>query len=74
MATRDGSATTEQPLTVIDCEVEHGQAIARIDRGDVSVLVAAPEDVDAAKIEAALDGVPKSIANAADLFGGDSDR
>ena len=73
MATRSDTSTTDQPPAVIDCEVEDGQTLISVEQGDISVLVAAPSDVDASEIAAALDGVPESIEWAAEHFDGGVD-
>ena len=68
MATRSDATTTEQPPIVLECDLHGDQAIVTAERGDVSVIVAAPAGISAAEIEPLLEGVPESIENVAELF------
>ena len=52
--------------TIVDVEIVEAQAIARVEHGDVSVLIAAPEHVSEHQLQTALEDVPETIVEAAD--------
>jgi hypothetical protein len=52
--------------TVLDVERQEGRLLARVETGDVAVLVEAPEHVSEAELEVALADVPETIVEYAD--------
>jgi len=52
--------------TIVDVEIVDAQALARVEHGDVSVLVAAPEHVSEPQLQTALEDVPETIVEVAD--------
>ena len=66
------TAATEQPV-VLDVELSGDRVLARVDRGDVSVLVEAPAGISADELEGVLEEVPTRLKRTVALFdGGDS--
>ena len=66
------TAVTEQPV-VLDVELSGDRVLARVDRGDVSVLVEAPAGISADELEGVLEEVPTRLKRTVALFdGGDS--
>jgi predicted metal-dependent hydrolase len=54
--------------TVLDVRRREGRLLARVEIGDVSVLVEAPEHVSEAELESALGDVPETLVEYADRF------
>mgnify|MGYP006866531588 FL=1 len=66
------TAATEQPV-VLDVELSGDRVLARVDRGDVSVLVEAPAGIGEEELEGVLEEVPTRLERTVALFdGGDS--
>jgi len=66
------TAATEQPV-VLDVELSGDRVLARVDRGDVSVLVEAPAGIGEDELESVLEEVPTRLERTVALFdGGDS--
>jgi len=66
------TAATEQPV-VLDVELSGDRVLARVDRGDVSVLVEAPAGISEDELANVLEEVPTRLERTVALFdGGDS--
>ena len=66
------TAATEQPV-VLDVELSGDRVLARVDRGDVSVLVEAPAGISEDELASVLEEVPTRLERTVALFdGGDS--
>ena len=66
------TAATEQPV-VLDVELSGDRVLARVDRGDVSVLVEATAGIGEEELEGVLEEVPTRLERTVALFdGGDS--
>ena len=58
---------------VIDVDIEEHQVLVGLERGQVSISIAAPPDVDAQDLWLVLSEAPDSIETAVGLYGGDLD-
>jgi hypothetical protein len=60
--------------TVLDVRRYEGRLLARVETGDVSVLVEAPEHVSEAELDTALEHVPETLVEYADRVVADGGR
>lgn len=66
--THSAATTAADAPTVLDVELEGDRVLARVDQGDVSVLVAAPAGIPGDELEAVLEEVPTRLERTVALF------
>lgn len=70
MATSERTPKAEaakQPI-VIDCDVQGDRVLARVDRGDIALVVEAPAGVSESELDAALEDIPECIERTTERF------
>ena len=68
--THTAATTATDAPTVLDVDLEGDRVLARVDQGDVSVLVEAPAGIADAELEAVLEAVPTRLERTVALFDG----
>ena len=66
--THTAATTAADASTVLDVELEGDRVLARVDQGDVSVLVEAPAGIANAELETVLEEVPMRLERTVALF------
>jgi predicted metal-dependent hydrolase len=66
--THTAATTAADAPTVLDVELEADRVLARVDQGDVSVLVEAPVGISDDELEAVLEEVPTRLERTVALF------
>jgi ABC-type transporter Mla MlaB component len=65
--------SSDQPPAVLDVDVEGDRVLVAVDRGELSLVVEAPREIEAADLEALLTDVPEKVETVAELFSGGPD-